>query len=766
MTGIGKPLDRKENRRFLTGGGRFIADLDVAGVHDAVFVRSSLAHGSIHSIDSSDALAADGVVAVLTADDLDDDSNAIERTFYTLDPAFVEEASVFLAPYSEPLFARERVVRSGEALAMVVATDRAAAEDGRDLVFADIDPLEVVADIEAALEVDSPQIHPDIPGNLHGRFAVKVGHPEAVETGHSVTGRFRVHRSLGSPIENRGVIAEWSDGKLTVWSTTQIPHVLKSFLCEALGLSEESVRVAAPDVGGSFGGGIYPEEILVPWAAMKLGVPIRWLEDRTEQLSGSRHSRDQVIDATLSFGSNGKFEALSMRILQDCGAFNPFGITLPYNSASHARSVYRIDNFSCEALCVATNKTRNTPVRGAGRPEVIFVLERLIDMAAEETGIDAVALRRQNLIRAEEMPFPMGMLYRDGVPMVYDSGDFPAQFELALDISDYPELKRQKAEANEQGRLLGVGVATHVEGTGFGPHETAVVGVDFKGEVYVHTGAQPHGQGLETSLAQVCSEVLDLEANRITVWGGDTALTETGGGTFGSRSAVTAGSAVLEASRQLRDRALGLAATALGSESSQLELRDGLVTDGKRTVTFAELALVASEDEGLPLEATIEWTPPTVTFGSGTAVALVEVDQETGLVDVLEYTAVDDCGTVLNPAVVKGQLEGGVVHGLGNALLEEARYDDQGQFLTGSFMDYLLPTAMDVPQMKVAHRSHPTPLNPLGAKGVGEGTTSSAPAAIINAICDALGVQATEMPLTPERIRGLLTGKAKETAWS
>ncbi len=762
MSLIGAAVPRSEDARFLTGSARYIADLEIDGLVEAVLLRSPLAHGIVREVDTTDAEAMSGVVAAWTAADVDPHVAPLSRPLYRLDPDFVDHHNVDLAPYREPLLAGDRVRRAGDAVALVLAANRHVAEDARDLVRIEIEPLDVVADPESAMADDAPQLYEDIASNIHARFDVRVGAPRtARQRRRKASGRFRIHRAVGSPLENRGVVATWdgSAEELTVWSTTQIPHTLRSFLAEMLPLRMDQIRVIAPDMGGSFGGGVYPEEILIPFAAMRLDVPIRWLEDRTEELSGARHSRDMFIDGELGYSDDGEFEFLDLRIVQDCGAYNPFGITLAYNAAAHARVTYRIDDYSCEGICVLTNKTRNTPVRGAGRPEATFVLERLIDMAARDLDMDPAEIRRRNLISAGSMPFDMGMLYRDGVAMVYDSGDYPAQFEAALAAADYEGLRRRQAEASAEGRFLGVGLACHVEGTGLGPHESASVRIDVDGHVTVHTGAQPHGQGLETTLAQVCADTLGAGLDLVSVKAGDTSLTSSGGGTFGSRSAVTAGSAVHEAAGMLRNRVVDLAARILGIDADRLTVEDGTVSDGDRAIDFGRLAVAAIEDEGSPLEAVAEWTPPTVTFGSGAAVALIEVDPETGLVEVLDYTVVDDCGTILNPMVVDGQLAGGVAHGIGNALLEEARYDSAGQFLTGSFMDYLLPTSLDVPDMTLLHHSHPTPLNPLGVKGVGEGTTSSAPAAVINAVCDALrdfGIEATEMPLTPDRLLALL----------
>jgi carbon-monoxide dehydrogenase large subunit len=777
---VGSRVPRVEDPALVRGEGEFIADLTRDGLLEAVVVRSTEAHADIDRIDIEQAMKVDGVAAVFTAADLPPSAAALTRPFYQLTDEFIRHARVTLHPVREPVLAADRVRRVGEPLALVVGRDRFVVEDARDLVFVDLTGLPVVANPEQARQPDAVQIDPAVPGNLHGRFRVVVGDPmgAASTADHRVSASFRIGRAAGSPLENRGVVAEYDDSTdtLTVWSTTQVPHVLRSHLTSTLDLPETRIRVVAPDMGGSFGGGIYPEEVLVPWAAMQLRSPVRWLEERGEELVNSRHSRDQLIDAELAYQDDGTFVALRMTIVQDCGAANPFGITLPHNIASHARSMYAIPNFEAEGLAVLTNKTRNTPVRGAGRPEATFVIDRLVDMAANRLGLDPVELRRRNLIPAGDMPCDLGMLYRDGNPLVYDSGDYPDQLETALDAAGYERLRRLSQKAASEGKAVGVGVSCHVEATGLGPHETAHVAVDASGRIVVTSGSQPHGQSHHTVLAQVCADVFDVDMADIVVQTSDTALVATGGGTFGSRSAVTAGSAVRTAAESARDRVVELAAGVLEIAPDDLVLAGGRV--GPRGVpggelTLAELALAVQRerspdaDAAPGLEGWARFEPPAVTFGSGTHVAAVEVDIDTGFVRVIDYTIVADSGTLLNPMVVDGQQHGGAVHGIANMLLEEVLYDEAGQPMNTTFMDYLLPTAADVPSIKVVHRSHPSPLNAMGVKGAGEGATASAPAAVANAIVDALrplGVEITEMPITPPRLRALIVAARESPA--
>lgn len=763
-TSVGERLRRREDDPLLRGRGRFIADIEMTGMLEAVFVRSQEARANILGIDTSSAEMLEDVVAVIAAQDLPEPTRTIRRQFYTLDESFIQSNFVQIVPTAEPVLASSHVSRVGEPVAMVVCSDRYTAEDARDLVFVDMEPLPAITDPMKALEPDAGLVDAAVPGNLQGKFHVSVGDPGSVMEACAirVSDTFRIGRSVGSPIENRGVIASYDESSevLTVWSTTQIPHVLRSYLADALERPEENIRVVTPDIGGSFGGGVYPEEILVAWTALHLGRPVRWLEDRTEDLTNSRHSRDQIIDAELGLDSDGSFRALRVRIVQDCGFVNPFGITLPHNIASHIRSQYSIDHFEAEGLCVLTNKTRNTPVRGAGRPEASFVIERLVDMAAESLGLDPAEIRRMNLIPPDQLPKNLGMMYRDGHPLVYDSGDYPDQLDVALRSAGYLEIRRRQQEARTRGRLLGVGIGAHVEGTGLGPFESAEVSIDENGIVHVRSGSQSHGQSHHTVLAQVCADVFDIGPDCVEVVSGDTKAISMGGGTFGSRSAVTAGTAVRMAAEATLSKLKELASREFEIDPADLIVRDGEVAPRgvpDRAMTLADLARRAEGDDQLKSLET--FVPPSVTFGSGTQIAEVEVDPDTGMVQMLSLLLVHDCGTALNPMVVEGQQHGGVVHGLGNILLESASYSAEGQPTATNFMQYLLPTASDVPRITVIDRPHPTPLNALGVKGAGEGATASAPAAVANAIADALrplSVRLNEMPIHPERLLDLI----------
>ncbi len=764
---LGVPVARKEDRRLLTGSARFVADLRRVDAVEMAVLRSPLAHARIESIDTVAAEAVDGVLRVLTGADLQGVVAPFSQVAISSPPIVAERSSMILGPFQSPVLAIDRVVRTGEPIAVVLATNRYVAEDALEFIEVGLDPLPVVSDPEAALESDATVIHPDImEDNLHARFEVEVGDVEAAMAAspHRISTRFRFGRSVGSPIETRGALAEMdeSTGLLTLWSTTQRSHWLRGYVSSMLGIAESDIRVVAPDMGGSFGSGLYPEDIIVSYAARLLGRPVRWIEDRRENLVNARHARDQIHDVEIGFDDEGRILALDDRFIQDCGAHNPYGVTISYNTVASLRGQLDIRDFRAEARCVLTNKTSNTPVRGAGRPEAVFVLDRLVDMIAHKVGADPAEVRRRNLVTAQQMPYDTGMLYRDGKQMVYDSGDYPLQLDTALRAADYSGWRERQAVARQEGRHLGIGISSHVEGSGIGPFEGASVRVDGTGRLIVHSGSNPHGQSHETTLAQVCAAVFDTTPDHVTVRAGDTSLVAYGGGTNASRSAVTAGSAVHRAAVEVREKMKEVASRILEIDAGDLEVVDGSVrpTDHSvQSLTFAEIAaavspvatLVMSGEMEVGLEATDYFSPPTVTFASGTHVVVVEVDICTGGVEILDYVMVDDCGRELNPVIVDGQQQGGVAHGLGHALLEEAIYGEDGQMLAASFADYLLPSSVEVPTMRIIHQNHLSPLNPLGVKGIGEGGTTSAPAAIVNAIADALRLGPGELIAVPLR---------------
>jgi CO/xanthine dehydrogenase Mo-binding subunit len=574
-----------------------------------------------------------------------------------------------------------------------------------------------------------------------------------------------------APLEPRAVAARWDavTGTLDLWSSAQIPYLVRQRVADALGLATDAVRVMAPDVGGGFGskGPVYPEELIVAALARRLGRPVRWTETRGESLLGGTHGAEQIHDATLALRRDGSFIALADDFLIDGGAYLPRGAVVANVTATHLPGLYRLGAFRCRGRLVVTHKAPTSPYRGAGRPPAAFAVERLIDIAARQLGVDAVELRRRNVLAREELPFDRGIPYRDGVPIVYDSGDYVALLDEAVERSGYRTFRDRQRAARQEGRWLGFGLATYNEGTAIGPHEGAAVAVEPGGRVRVTVGAPCQGQGHETVLAQVCADRLGVPLDAVGVTGGDTARFPFSSGTYASRIAVIAGTAVAEAAEAVRDKAARIAATAL-----ECDPQDVVVAGGRAEVrgtpdrglplgTLATLALRADivRELGEPgLSATRYFSPGSVTWASGVHTAIVEVDRETGAARVLEYHVVHDAGREINPRLVEGQAHGGAVQGIGAALSEGIVYDERGQLLTATLMDYGLPRADAVPPIEVASRDSQSPLNPLGLKGTGEGSAGPPPAAIANAVADALaldGIEVNEVPIARETLRGV-----------
>jgi carbon-monoxide dehydrogenase large subunit len=575
-------------------------------------------------------------------------------------------------------------------------------------------------------------------------------------------------------MECRGVVADFAPrrGGLTLWSSTQTPHLEKRVLAQLLGVNPETIRVVAPDVGGGFGPKaiFYGEDAAVAAAAMRLKCPIKWIEDRREHFLATTQERDQYWSLQVALDASGKLLGIRGTMLHDSGAYLPWGVVLPYIAATTVPGPYVLPAYALDVTVAYTNKVPTTPVRGAGRPQAVFAMERLIDHAARELGLDPAEIRRRNLIGPSQMPYPVGLMFRDGKPVVYDSGDYPATFDKALALSRYSDFPRRQKEARARGHHIGIGIGSYVEGTGLGPFEGVTVRVLDDGRILVQSGAAPQGQGHKTMLQQVVAQELGVAMDGITVTLGDTAAIAMGVGTFASRITANAAPSALMASQVVRKKLLELAARALGTEIADLQLDDGKVevkSGNRRALGFAELARMAQGFPGFSLapgetpglEHTAYFTPPQAAYCNGTHVVEVEVDVETGAVRILNYAVAHDSGRLINPLIVEGQIQGGVAHGIGNALLEFMAYDSGAQPMTVSFADYLLPGACDVPNIRAAHLQTPSPLNPLGVKGAGEGGTIPAAAAIVAAIENALepfGVKLTESPITPARIVALL----------
>src|SRR5881409_2948430 len=778
---FGAAVKRREDPRFLRGEARYDDDVKLSGMLHAAFLRSPHSHARIQAIHAEAARALPGVAAVFTFADL-------ERWMKPLPifgaPPLGLAAAIRFDVRQAPQWAlcRDRARYVGEIVAMVVAESRARAEDAVDLIEVEWEPLPPVADMVGAGEAGSPLIHPEWGTNVAVSFTHAIGDPDAAFAGADVvvSETFRIQRYVGMPIEGRGVVALWDrrDGTLTTWNSTQVPHFVQQGLTTTLGLPPHKIRVIAPDLGGGFGtkASGYPEDVLVPIAARALGRPVKWIENRREHMFGAAHARHQIHAISLAATRAGAILAVRDRIWLDLGAYNVWGVVLPYNTVAHLIGPHRIKNMRVDVRAVVTNKTPNAPYRGAGRPETVFAMDRIVDCLARELRIDPAEIRRRNYIRPEELPYDFGMPYRDGNPLVYDTGDFPLALEKALEAAGYRPFRAEQTRLRAQGVYRGVGISGYVEGTAIGPFEGATVKLDLAGRVLVATGAVNSGQGHETSFAQVAADALGVPLVWVTVIGGDTAAVPFGVGTFASRSAVTAGNSIADACREVRAKLRRAAAVLLEAGADDIDIDDGrvfvrgspgLAVDLARVVqasipTFAKPG-VASPD----FEASAYHHVPTVTYASAVHVAQVEVDTATGRVILLRYIVAHDCGRVINPIIVEGQVHGGVAQGVGGALFEEMVYDETGQLLTGSLMDYAVPKADDLPLIETVHLEFPSPRNPLGVKGLGEGGAISPPAAIANAVEDALapyGVRVTETPLTAARVVAMLERSARPIA--
>ena len=770
---VGRSLLRREDKRLLTGQGQFIADLMLPRMLHAVLVRSPVAHARIRSVDLSRAAAAPGVVETLSGGDMLQLLPPVPEGQISLPPKWTTAIQhKFLNP-QQPLLAHDKVRHVGEAIAVIVAESRDLAEDAAELVRWDLDELPAIVDPEAALRPDSPIVHDRYHTNLIGEFSVGRGDAAAAmaRAPHRLKRRFYHHRYAAVPMETRGVVAEYErrTDTMTIWSSTQVVHWVRREAAGLLGVPEARVRCVALDVGGGFGGKghVYPEDLLITFLARRLGRPVRWIETRSEHLMSATHSRDQLHDLEIGFDGDGRILALIDDYIVDCGAWNPIGSGVAYNTAVHLTGPYKIENFAASGKIVVTNKVPNAPYRGAGRPEAAFAMERTIDLVARTLGLEPAEVRRRNMIQASEMPYRVGMPYRDGEPIVYDSGDYPGALEKALDaVGGVEAFRVRQSEAQRQGRYLGLGIGFYIEGTGVGPFESAFIRIDPTGKVYVSGGAAPQGQGMETIFAQVTADLWRVKPEDVVVSLADTASIAIGFGTMASRSTVTLSGAIHGASERLREKVFTIAANILECAPADLELRDGgvgVVGVPETTLTLARIARAAMpgwNNERPPgvdagLEETCYWQPPTVTWSYAVHVAIVEVDRETGRLRIDDYAVAHDCGNVVNPMLVEGQIMGGATQGLGGILGEAIAYDANGQLLSGSLMDYALPTAKDVPAMRIVHLHSPSPLNPLGVKGVGEGGAVAPPVAVANAVCDALAAFAVEVnatPLKPEEL--------------
>jgi aerobic carbon-monoxide dehydrogenase large subunit len=758
---IGTSIKRKEDGRFLTGRGRYVDDLRLPEALHLAIVRSVHAHARIVSIDAARARQIEGVAGVFTLDDLPELRGA-------LPPPPV--AAVSLPPYRQSALADGIVRFAGEPVAAVVATSFYAAADGAAAVAVEYEPLAATIDPEHAADPDVPLVHPEWTTNVAATVNLAFGDVDAALRGADivVTRRFSFGRMSAAPMEPRAVAARWDSvtGTLHLWSTAQIPYVVAQRVAETLGVPADAVRVTAPDVGGGFGckGPVYPEEVIAATLARRLGRPVRWTETRAESFLSTTHASSQIHEASLALGRDGTFLALVDDFVVDGGAYLPRGGVVANVTATHLPGLYRFGAFRCRGRLVVTHKAPTAPYRGAGRPHATFPLERLIDLAARELGVDPVELRRRNLIARDALPFSRGIPYRDGMPVIYDSGDYETLLDQALERSGHATFRERQRAAQREGRLLGFGIATYNEATAVGPHEGASVAVEADGSVRVTIGPPCQGQGHETVMAQVCAERLGVSVDEVVVSGGDTKRFPAGSGTYASRVAVIAGNAVAQAADAVRDKAARLAAIAFECDPKDIVIansRAEVKGAPDRRLDLKALVSIASRPDvvrrlGEPgLEAVRYFSPESVTWAGGVHAATVEVDRDTGATTVLAYHVVHDAGREINPRLVEGQAHGGVAQGIGMALSEGIVYDESGQLLTSTLMDYGLPRADALPSIDVEGRDSRSPLNPLGLKGTGEGSAGPPAAALANAIADALaqdGVEINDIPISRDAI--------------
>jgi carbon-monoxide dehydrogenase large subunit len=758
---VGDRLLRKEDPRLVQGRGRYVGDIALPGMLHAAIVRSPHAHARIGAIDAARALKAPGVTGVVTFADLGE----------AVHPLPIVPPHVALRGKNFHLLAGDRARFVGEAVAVVVAESRYAAEDARALIDVDWEPLPSVQEPTAP---GPARVHDDIPDNLAGRVTLSRGDVAAALSAAprraSVT--LSIGRAGGQPMETRGLVAEYGAmaGLLTVWASSQVPHQVRQFICDVLGLEPHRVRVVAPDVGGGFGAKliVYPEDVLIPFLALRFGRPVRWLEDRLEHMLTATQERTQVHTVEVGFDDEGRLLALRDHFVHDTGAYTPRGLVVPLLSASMLAGPYRIPAVEVTFDSVYTNRVPVTPYRGAGQPQAVFVIERVMDLIARQTGRDRAAVRFTNLVQPAEMPYDVGLPnYRGAGNVVYDSGDYPAVLRRALEMADYEHLAKECLAARREGRLLGLGVACYVELTGVGPFEGATIRADAAGRITVFTGVPSQGQGLETTLAQVAADELGVSPDEVTVIGGDTLGIGQGVGTFASRAAVVGGAAVALAARELRAKAVRLAAQALGVAEDEVQQHGKVFAeraDPARRIELGRVAAVAamataSHGVAPGLEATHFFQPPGIAYSCGAHVALAEVDPETMHVRLRGYWVSHDSGRLINPTIVEGQIQGAVALGIGSALFEEIRYDAAGQPLFASYMDYALPRSDDLPPLEIDHLETPSPLNPLGLKGVGESGALPVAAVVASAVEDALseqGLWVGAVPLTPGKLRWLL----------
>ena len=760
---VGAPIKRREDPRLITGLSHYVDDIKLVNTLHCVFLRSDYAHAEIKSINAEAAKNLPGVIEVITGEDLQGKVGGI--------PCGAEIPDLKVPDH--PALAVGRVRFVGEPIAAVVATDDYVARDALDLIEVEYEELPAVVDMDKAIEPDSPVIYEEFGDNIGFTMPLEAGDVDTAfaEADHVISQRFVNQRLIPNAMEPRGVLAEYlpGEGTLTVWSSTQVPHILKTQLALLVNVPEQKARVIAPEVGGGFGSklNVYPEEVVAAYLAIQLRKPVKWTEKRSENFTTTIHGRDQINYMEMAVKNDGTITGIRAKFLAGLGAsYQLLTPLIPTLTNLMIVGCYKIPNVKIELIGVLTNKMATDAYRGAGRPEAIYLIERMVDLAAQKLGMDAKDIRFKNFPQSEEFPLeiPTGV--------VYDSGNYQESFNKALGIVNYDELRKQQAALRQQGRYMGIGISTYAEICAMGPSiampaggwESSTVRIEPTGKITVLSGISPHGQGQETSFAQILADEFGVDIDDIVVIHGDTGRQPYGIGTFGSRATAVGGTAMLMAARQVKSKAAKFAAHLMEANPDDLVFESGKIfVEGSpdQAVDFATVALEAHVAKNLPpdtepgLEATHFFEPENFTFPFGAHIAIVEVDPDTGEIDFQRYVAVDDIGNIINPLLVAGQVHGGITQGLGQALYENAVYDENGQLLTGSFMDYAIPKASQVPRFETDHTVTPSPVNPLGIKGVGEaGTIGSTPCAV-NAVVDALsplGVTHIDMPLTPNRV--------------
>jgi aerobic carbon-monoxide dehydrogenase large subunit len=763
---IGQKVKRTEDPRLIQGIGHYVDDIELAGTLSVIILRSPYAHAKINSININAAKNAPGVVAVYTGKDVEGKIGNV--------PCAAALPELKVPKY--PVLATGKVIFVGQPVAAVVATDKYKARDAADLIEIDYDPLDVVHDAESAAQGNSPVIHEEFGTNVAYVHSAGTGDVEAAfkQADKVITQRLNHQRLAPIAMETRGVLAQYFPGEqqLNLWSSTQIPHLLRTQLALMLGIAENRLRVVAPEVGGGFGSklNVYAEEALTGWISTQLNRPVKWIESRRENVQATIHGRAQVGEVSIAVKNDGTLLGLKYDVTADLGAYHQLLTpAIPTLTGLMLSGCYKIPAIQMNCRGVFTNKMSTDAYRGAGRPEATYLIERMMDIIAQELNLDPVELRRKNFPRPEEFPFATA------TGLFYDSGDYEKALAKALEIANYKKLREEQKSARAQGRVMGIGVSTYVEICAMGPSialpaggwESATVRVEPTGKVTVMTGISPHGQGEETSFAQIVADMLGVDINDVLVIHGDTSVVQYGIGTFGSRGIAVGGAALAFATEKIVAKAKTLAAHLLGTDEASLTFENGRFAGAPndKTCTIQEVALAAYIPHNIPpdfepgLVATHFFEPKNFTFPNGTHICVVEVDRETGDVEILRYIAVDDCGKQINPLIVQGQVHGGIAQGLAQALFEEVVYDENGQLLTGELMDYAVPKAHQLPRYELDHTETPTTVNPLGAKGVGEAGTIGSTPAVANAVIDALapfGVKHVDLPLRPEKLWRLM----------